>query len=256
MANDNIYDIIISEEVARLDGGTAGDGSPTVVTLLISMDANPLIASGTSLPNPITVASAITTLPTDWEVVPASNQIYFDLMIGGGWELQPSTGTDEFQTAEDTNGGTAGAKDNVERMYYSTIVVRERANPTNTLIINSEVLKITAVTTIYYGFFADTSGLPTNIVDLDESVLSSEAILPIDSNNVLPVPAPGVGEWLYIAILTGDPQPLAIKDEHGLISHISDWSLSNSILGYSVYQSPYLTELSGAYVHTFTLIYS
>lgn len=245
MANDNIYDIILSEEVARKDSGSGlgGDGQ---TKLNIQMNTPALIALNVPIPNPIEIVSDIINMPNLWEITPNSHTIYFDL--GGGFVAQPGAGSLIIQTNTDANGGTSGsAPGTIERKYFSEIKIREIATPSNELTYVSDILSITTVTSIYYGFSATD---PVTTGDLSNSVLSVSDILSVASNNSF--------ENFYI-LVPDTLTVMAIADEHGLITDILEWTptvLPPVIPGFITYKFKWPIKFTGGYLHNFTLIYS
>ena len=70
----------------------------------------------------------------------------------------------------------------------------------------------------------------------------------ISSNNLF--------EDFYIAIPSSAAQPVAIADEHGLISEITEYPISvGAIANFTVYKYKWPIKLTGGYLHIFTLIY-
>jgi len=243
MANDNIYDIILSEEVAREDAGGSGGGSST--ELRIQMNTSSLIALSVPIPNPIIVTSDISGIPDLWEIVPDSHTIYFDL--GGGFVAQPGAGSLEQQINNDSNNGTSSAvPGTIERRYFSEIKIREIAVPTNEATYTSEILLITTIESIFYGFL---STVPSDPADLSGSVLSNVDVLAVASNNAF--------EDFYIVFPNTLHPPLAIADEHGIISNITDYPIQvGAMPNFITYKFKWPIIFTGEYLHKFTLIYS
>ena len=244
MASDNIYDIAISELIARDSIGGSGNGSITE-SIETTIDTGPLIALDAIVPNPIKVTSVITNILDGWEIVVNSHKIFFSSF--GGSFLQLLQGSSMLVEGDDTNNGITGtsAGQNV-REYYSEITLEETASPGNFRSITSLTIGITTVKSIYFGF---NNVVPGDTADLSNSVLSGTFELKIISNFSL--------EDFYIAIPSNEAQPFAVADEHGLISEITEYPIiGGAILNFTLYRYKWTIELTGSYLHTFTLIYS
>ena len=243
MSNNNIYDIAISELIAREDGNGSGGGSG-VTALSISMDAPFLLPLSTAVPNPITVTSQLSVVPSDWEIIPSSHTIYINL--NGGF-LPLISGSSQTQVGTDGNGGITGPTPNeVVREYYSEISLREIAVPSNIVVYTSNTIQILTQNSIYYGFAAVP---PTGTGGLPDAVLVGNTILKVPSNNAF--------DQFYIAVPTAEAQPVAIADEHGLITKIDEYpELVGAITDFTTYNYKWPIKFTGNYLHTFTLIYS
>ena len=239
MSNKNIYDIVISEEVARRDTGssTAPQGGPQ---LILTMDTSATMPIGAALQNPINVTSSIKNMPLGWEVQPSSHVI--EVLTYGNPSLG-FTGSNATETyADPTNTTLPPSSAVVVKDYSSTVTIFETGVPTNILVLTSLPLTVTAVAAIYYGFL--------NTIPVSNSQLSS-TISP-----TFYVASNGVYQDFYISVPAGT-EPAAIKDEHGLISDISEYEIQiGAIASYTLYKYKWPIKFVGNYGHAFTLIYS
>lgn len=244
MSNTNIYDIVISEEVARQDGlgETLPGGGPK---LIISMDASTTMSVNTPIQNPINVTSSIQNMPLGWEVATDSHVIYVETYGGPPVGTTPSSNISE--TFVDSTGSLPAptAVGVVVKEYYSQVIIYELANPSNTLVLPTSPnnIRLQTASSVYYGLLnAD----PTAVSQLTPTV-----------SDTFSVPSNNAYQGLYISVPNTEAQPVAIKDEHGLISNISDYPIVAGLIpNYNTYKYQWPVKLTGNYTHTFTLIYS
>lgn len=239
MSNKNIYDIIISEEVARQDGnGSNISGGPQLV---VTIDAATSVPVNDPLQDPITVTSTVKNMPLGWEVDVASHII--EIVTYANPPIFSTPSSNATAVYVDITGSTIPPPAPGQVKQYSSQITLLETGTTNVVVLNSIPVTILAVASLFYGF----SNIPP----------TNTGLLTPTINTTFNVASNGVAQNFYISIPDTQVQPVAIRDEHGLVSNILDYPIQVGLIAdYITYMYQWPIKLTGNYTHTFTLIYS
>lgn len=228
MAKNNIYDLISSELIMRA-GATAGN---TINTVHIAMSSTLLINSvHENFNQSVNFTSSILNLPAGWTVVPNTHVVTYP-------STATQTSSDAIFTGTSVTVILAGAG--------TTFVVTSTANVTDgvDIITLTGSITITAVLPIYYGVKA----APVTVADY--TGLSQISSL----QNTFDLTSTSIGRIYVVVPNTGVLDFNGLIDPNGLILPVSDF-VSENINSYTYWYTIYDTQLTGATVKTFEILY-
>jgi hypothetical protein len=225
MAKDNIYDLIISELILRLEASDI-EGGPTL-TLVSSLDS-PLVP--TNFNENVIFTSILTNIPTGYSITASSHVITYPTMD------PPTVGSDSVVSGSPTPVilGSVGST-----FVVTSTITLEHATESD--IILNAIYTITTVEPTYFGVKAfsltpDTIGLDT-IASTSNTFQMTTSIL----------------GRLYVVTPLGVDPIISITDHNGLVYTIADDFTVSTSGGFTYYILNYDTQLTGTNIKTFTI---
>ncbi len=239
MAQDNIYDLIISELILRLDATTAANqGAPGILITSNLASANEAAENSNQS---VVFSSTVQNIPTNYTVQASSHTMEFPSTV-----TSPDvTGSTDTITGTDSTVilGAIGSTYTVT----STVILEDLATGGADITLVSTYV-ITSVLPIYYGVkAAETTATVPTVPDTTGLLTAANSATYFQMTTSI------VGR-LFVVIPTTNSALLTITGPNGLIIPISDFT-ATTVGSLVYYELNYDTQLTGSNLKTFTLNY-